>query len=581
MIKQAIFLQMVILVWMFILSKIVVNILSYKLYNICMILTPLIIFVCGMSFIVKNNEDVNTTLKIITFCMIMFGVIILAWNTDDAYHGFVMARNWVEGNGLVYNVGERVNASTMPLQTIMHGILYFLCGDMMFAAMYLGIIESGLAVLLILLFFCDNKWKIGITFFVWFSKGLMTFSTSGLENSLLFLLAVLLMNSLFQAKENYDRRKLLEIAFYMGLIAFARMDAVLIFVPVSLYVFFLKRNKEISFGTCIVIGIIGLSPIIVWEVFSLLYYGFLFPNTAYAKLGTGYPIQDYWLRGISYFIATFLTDSVIIIVQVSYIYLALKSKNTLHICIASGIFLYSIFLINVGGDFMVGRHFTVTAVTSLCGITLINEKSYTETIRTVIISSVFLSTVLCGPLQKHILWGTEKGILFTAAVADERAFYFDSTCLLSKLGIFSNHDYEIWSSEEIAEIEKSNVKGKVINWAPGILRYYYAREKIVEDPHALGDAFLTKLKAVDEGASWRIGHMRRIIPAGYNETLELGQNCLVNPYLHEYYDKLSLIIKGDLFNRERLKTIININLGKYDYLLEEYQRELSEGFAPS
>ena len=35
--------------------------------------------------------------------------------------------------------------------------------------------------------------------------------------------------------------------------------------------------------------LLGLMPLILWELFSLFYYGFLFPNSAYAKAFTGFP----------------------------------------------------------------------------------------------------------------------------------------------------------------------------------------------------------------------------------------------------------------------------------------------------
>ena len=37
----------------------------------------------------------------------------------------------------------------------------------------------------------------------------------------------------------------------------------------------------------------------------------------------------------------------------------------------------------------------------------------------------------------------------------------------------------------------------------------------------------------------------------------------------EYYDVLHNIISGDLFSKERFKQIINMNLGKYDYLIDK------------
>lgn len=42
-------------------------------------------------------------------------VLFNAWNCDAAYHGFVTVRNLINGDGFVYNIGERVNVCTCPL----------------------------------------------------------------------------------------------------------------------------------------------------------------------------------------------------------------------------------------------------------------------------------------------------------------------------------------------------------------------------------------------------------------------------------------------------------------------------------
>ena len=47
-----------------------------------------------------------------------------------------------------------------------------------------------------------------------------------------------------------------------------------------------------------------------------------------------------------------------------------------------------------------------------------------------------------------------------------------------------------------------------------------------------------------------------------------GKNCLREPGLAEYYDHLALITRGSLWDRRRLATIWNMNLGRYERLLE-------------
>ena len=94
------------------------------------------------------------------------------------------------------------------------------------------------------------------------------------------------------------------------------------------------------------------------------------------------------------------------------------------------------------------------------------------------------------------------------------------------------------------------------------------------DDYALGDPLLSKLPAV-YNEYWRVGHNHRMIPEGYRESLATMTNQIKNESLKEYYDKILLIVRGELFSAERIKTIIDMNLGKYDYLLEEYQNSIT------
>ena len=61
-------------------------------------------------------------------------------------------------------------------------------------------------------------------------------------------------------------------------------------------------------------GITGLLPFILWEVFATWYYGFPFPNTAYVKLGTAIPVREYLVRGIQYFLTSLSFDPVLLLV---------------------------------------------------------------------------------------------------------------------------------------------------------------------------------------------------------------------------------------------------------------------------
>ena len=89
------------------------------------------------------------------------------------------------------------------------------------------------------------------------------------------------------------------------------------------------------------------------------------------------------------------------------------------------------------------------------------------------------------------------------------------------------------------------------------------------DRYGLMDPLLSHLPAIKMD-DWRIGHMVRKEPEGYSESVATGENLLENDGLREYYDKVLYIITGDIWDKNRIQTIIDINTGKYDHLLDDY-----------
>ena len=53
-----------------------------------------------------------------------------------------------------------------------------------------------------------------------------------------------------------------------------------------------------------------------------------------------------------------------------------------------------------------------------------------------------------------------------------------------------------------------------------------------------------------------------------------------DPDLHTYYDKVRLITRGPLFSWRRIKTIVAMNLGAYDGLVESYIKRVRDKAKP-
>ena len=87
------------------------------------------------------------------------------------------------------------------------------------------------------------------------------------------------------------------------------------------------------------------------------------------------------------------------------------------------------------------------------------------------------------------------------------------------------------------------------------------------DPNGLADALIARLPMLHT-LHMRPGFFWRAIPAGYVDTRATGENVIQDPKLARYYDKLAMIICGPIWSMERFETILLMNLGCFDHLID-------------
>ncbi len=518
------------------------------------------------------------------FSLILFAVtvLLLAWQSDDAYHGYVMARNLAEGHGFVYNIGERSTASTGPLFTLIISLAYFFTREMFFTSLVVCTLLSSAAFYILVYKFCRSKEQILMVMLALFaSPSFMSYTTSGLENSLLFLLSALFLWAL-SAHERYNFKQLFVIALIISAIAMARMDTVLIFVPAAVWIFIMKRDG-ISFPKAMLAAAAGLSLFVLWELFAVIYFGFPFPNPAYVKLGTGISQIEYLKRGILYYFYTFLNDTGVIMITVAGTVLSISAKKSKYTAVSLGIIFYLIYILRIGGDFMMGRHFTVVFFISLCMFYIIENKEISEITKLRLNKRIFDVTVivcLVMTLGFSKVIGSQYllGHKYSSHISDEREYYYSTTGLYNNVVSLIREGRlcvsDTWNNEAPDDLRENGLSGGIIDNAAGIL-VYYNPDLYLNDTYCLGDAFLSKLPAIYD-PNWRVGHLRRAVPEGYRESVWNNDNEIEDPDLHEYYEVIRLITRGRIFDPERIKAIIDINTGKYDYLIDNYERRLEE-----
>ena len=496
----------------------------------------------------------------------LYALVVLqnAWLCDDAFITYRTADNLINGYGLTWNAGERVQTFTNPLWLFAISAAYALSGEIYYTAIFVGWLASVLAVFLVLSRVAPDGRSalLGGLFFV-ASKAFIDYSTSGLENPLTHLILALFIWS-------YLRRPqaLLPLALLAGLATFNRMDSLLLYLPALLSVWWSQRSTR-TLGTLA----LGFAPFVLWECFAIIYYGFPFPNTAYAKLGAGPSSGERILLGIYYALNSLQFDPLTLGAVAASLALVLWKRKVHLLPLALGAMLYILYTVRIGGDFMSGRFFTapyLVAVALLLHIDLLPRGRSWLVAPGLVLALALLSPhppLLNGPAYGQ---GYQSDPSYAGHGVDERAFYHPYTGLLNAIAqpdtLFPIHGWADWGRRLHTFADQG--LPAVVTWPfVGFIGFYAGPESHLLDVLGLGDPLTARLPMLAE-ADWRIGHYKRVLPEGYLETYLYDSNLIADPDLARYYDQLKIIISGNLFTTERWKAIWKMNTGQYDHLID-------------
>jgi arabinofuranosyltransferase len=489
-----------------------------------------------------------------------------AWLSDDAFITLRVVDNWVHGYGLTFNPSERVQVYTHPLWMFAMTLMYLIVHNGYFTILLLSLIVS---VTVIVLFFKTSD-DISFVCFGWaalmLSKAFMDFSTSGLENPATHLFIILFVNLYFKADPSLSRSRLFTLSLLAGLATLNRMDSLLLFLPALIYITVKGHpSPDTSLGARLKLVAAGFVPFLLWELFALFYYGFLFPNTYYAKLHTGIPQAWMFNQGILYFLNSISWDPITLIVIFTGIIFAFLQPEVKPRLIASGIAFYLFYIVYIGGDFMTGRFFS--AVFFASAILLVHFFSqFTTQQKYLLASIIFLFGVLSPRGTVATFLNRNDKVMFDEVngISDERETYFEGTSLMTMNRAFDmpQSSQSTWGISYRGTDKRVAIVGGI-----GLPGYYGGPNLKIVDIFALADPLLARLPV--KNPYTRIGHFERDLPKGYVETIESGRNQIANPHLAEFYEKMKLITTGDLFLPGRLKTIWEMNTGQYDYLIQK------------
>ena len=524
-------------------------------------------------------KHLSKEVKVVIYALLAFYLLLVirnAWISDDGIITFRVVENFLAGYGLGYNPYVRVQTFTHPLWMFLISLVYFVEGlflpstpnALFYITIFLSVFFSYLTVLLLLSRISKPEiLSLSLAVLILsLSNGFIDFSTSGLENPLThFLLVVFAITFLS------ERPNLLHLSFISSLIMLNRVDAFLLVAPALFYAWWTSSQRRNDFGKIL----IGLIPMMLWELFSLFYFGFPFPNTAYAKLNTGISDTLLILQGLDYFLNALNWDTVMIFgILLAGITLYFESDRK-HVFLFAGVLLYLAYVVWIGGDFFASRFLSAPLLLS---VVIISSQLVLRKIQLVGLGAVVLLGIFSirSPLwsSNMVAYLPQYPIADRNAISDQRLEYFgnDHTGQYNSL-VENGFREEEWGSKFAgSQWRFTGFEDVYIAEALGKPAYKKGPNIYVTDYYALSDPLLARLPV----SEWEIGHFRRDLPEGYLETLETGENMIVDPGLSAYYDKLQILVAGPLNAPDRIVEIWKFNMGQYDYLLEEYNSQFSQ-----
>lgn len=485
----------------------------------------------------------------------------IAWACDDAYINFRSLEQFQAGNGPIWNPHARVQAYTSVAWYWLQVPLRAVSGDVFLNSLALSLAcMVGLLAVTRRLVGQPVAW---LALVVWMvgARGFMDYTSSGLENPLIFLMTALLLGRYLAAAAAdtatpEGARATRQLAWMAGLAVLVRHDmAVLWALPVAQQ--FWRHGRRWSLRNWAAVLLPAAAPLLLWTLFSVFYYGSPWPNSALAKIDGAVAPAVVWAQGLRYLLAM-RVDPVLALVLGAGCVVAWRDPRTRALALGMG--LHLAYLVSIGGDFMLGRMlgsvFLVAAIVAARALAAAAPRwSWPGLGAGALLAVALPVTPLNTPLQYQ-----NHG--FIAGIADERGYYSASTSLWERLRTpgdrFPVHD---WTSP--GRCAAADAAGIADIGNIGFFGHRVGLETIVIDRFAITDPLLARIPTPAPGNGWRPGHTERPVPDGYTDSLLSGRNQLVDPDLRALYDDVRLATEAPLMAPGRAGAIWRLLTGHH------------------
>lgn len=503
-------------------------------------------------------------------------LIRTAWQADDAYTAWRLVDNFVNGYGLRNNIDERVQTFTSAAWTLLNAAFYWVTRDIYWTSTVLSLVCTLLAVRIAVRRTGERAVPLVFAFATTgLSLAFMDFSVGGFENPLSHLVCACFAAVWFDSAAT--ERRYVRLFFLAALAGLTRLDTLGVYLPALVLEF---ATVRLPLRRKLWLAALALSPLVLWHVFATIYFGFPLQNAAYAKRFNGIPTSEFVRAGIDYYLNSIARDPLTLTTVALALIVSWSSREAKLRAFALGVAVYLVYVLYVGGCYMSGRFFSLPLFASVVAVL------HTKKLDEVRVGRFVLATVVVlGCLAKNPTFTTGKDYgsnrersgtseWLDKGISDERAsWYQHSGLLLASRNTPLPRPLPEWDFKKaLVQFTESMHGGPCVGtMAPsGYFAFFAPREFHIYDLNGQVDPLMARLP-IDLHAGWKQAHHFREPVPGYQETLLSGENHIVDPDLHEYYEKLRLVTRGPIWSGKRLRTILALNLGRYDHLLANYE----------
>jgi hypothetical protein len=312
----------------------------------------------------------SSRVKIVYWLLGLFSVFLLLknmWIAEDAFITLRSVEQYLNGNGFRWNPHDRTQVYTSPLWFLLIVLTTFFS-----KTLFLNLVGLSIAMHILLLWVMAKlipdarRWVCAVLLLT-LSQAFFEFTGSGLEYPLAYLL---LATSLLLYARNRFMEDRYWIALSSGLALIARHDLLCLLLPMLCHLL-VYYARTLTWSQLIRLGALFSAPLVLWSLFSLLYYGVPLPNTAYAKLSiTGLPLADRLTRGLIYLTVSLKVDPVTPAILLAGTLNALLSRQIRFRMIGLGVLLAFLYVTSIGGDYMIGRFYAPLYLVAVLALAL-------------------------------------------------------------------------------------------------------------------------------------------------------------------------------------------------------------------